>query len=1284
MSDKLKTLFPIKGTFSEGEQPVAQKFTVLHELARIGFQTIERFLGDGRGSESYDNPGPYVKNINRHLNDEDYVEFTAASGIVNLSKAIGSLGYINPSFISNQTSMRLDQSEGWPLVPKRIQQLPFRPIDNTDSSTFLFSGGSFTNMVSAPEDVIKAGDWHVTSNGVLYCYTIPTSATVRYDLKTDQGDTYYGAAYNVIPDPSIYGLNDGSGNLAARLSRTGGAVYGSPVIELIEESGPDSYRYRVLLPEIISSQESITNGTVSINHFEPVGKIDADKRRKYVLNSDLYGSSGTYVDDSGLITIGSIVLAYKNNNITYAYDDLVWEKGDDEFTYYFYVSEQTHRYWENDSGGLLKSGGINSKDFSLYTVGTQIATLLAQLRNDMRNHSHSGIGSSKISHKDLSDAYGLNPGLNSSFTLDGKDRVLLSSQVEDNVHPQYLHRLGFRHGGTAGKYYEYEDGSPSSGISLSDLNMFMGDMVLGPVSYVNSSGVVTTGFSWETDQSSLPEHIAKSDTFSLIFGQPLSDPDMYGEGLGATRLNYVANIKEESDYPLYYDMSKHGLALGDLSSGQTEENRKRGLRISWGNLFFGMNEDEDGGLHDEAHDLYYLDNYETYPKRGASLTVSEFNVVASANKQAGNNTNSDFREVPGRDGIVLRGTKGAGVSISVGASSAASSRASSENIDNVPGMISITGENSWKNLLSENETWLEALEDTIGSFVFASSRPGTTGKMPWYKADGTFFGLLNQQLTHEHNADGGFLYMGAFSPSYLLGDGTIDSRGNESVLGTYSKPWGKVVLGATYGIDFFVCSGQEDGRLEELELIGSGFTKAGNQTNIGFNVSDSGSFQYRHKELRLWGAPYVEDENEQAELFSPIAGNINFMTYYNSPYNRFGFDIDWSEDTSPDGAKANDSAMWMNGRLEALGERSADRNGHIRSAKTIEAWKGIRHDPTQPYVVTYVIPFKYRHIWTGADYLTALANGTRGAGELIDHNDPYWEYIIPGAFPIEYAQTNSDFHLILEDGHMSLSGAANTVNTGWPRIAGENQDEVRTTIDQIIRWHDSELAYTQGLSTAKPGMSLIDIDVDMDLYSCWSINDGYITAVPMTDDEDVSGHVTYGNLFDKCLISSNPVLMLNLRDVTDLGFAEELDLAELNSCFLPFRKKGNARQLEEAQTGNVIYDVEYQQNIIHPYRFTLGMFLTEDTASGESNYFHWNEYLTKFDVNYDTYVRRLQWGLNLSGDFPADRSPVEAFAGSWPFRIYQESGEPALEINGWITLKLIGHSRSYGQMSYTT
>ena len=60
--------------------------------------------------------------------------------------------------------------------------------------------------------------------------------------------------------------------------------------------------------------------------------------------------------------------------------------------------------------------------------------------------------------KDLLDAEGNKQGLgdqtgsNGGLDFVNSNRQLAYSETQDNVHPQYLHRLGYTYGGTAGKY----------------------------------------------------------------------------------------------------------------------------------------------------------------------------------------------------------------------------------------------------------------------------------------------------------------------------------------------------------------------------------------------------------------------------------------------------------------------------------------------------------------------------------------------------------------------------------------------------------------------------------------------------------------------------------------------------------------------------------------------------------------------------------------------------------------------------------------------------------------
>ena len=433
--------------------------------------------------------------------------------------------------------------------------------------------------------------------------------------------------------------------------------------------------------------------------------------------------------------------------------------------------------------------------------------------------------------------------------------------------------------------------------------------------------------------------------------------ETYSEVDGAVKMYYEPNIFSNA-YNVYYDktggyynLSRHGFVPGNVTNDQYTG--FRGLNIGWGNLFFGYREDIFNGRL-KSNDPY---------KEAASThwRTSEFNILTTANKQAGQNTNSGVKSgYQYRDGFAVKAIQGSNIWLNVGGYTssvlASSNNEIGKTIYGVPGTIAIEasypsysvdpGVNTLKVALDSDPTGTKIAS---GSGFFTAPGPvvDTVNNKylnPWSSGltDHKFAGLWNDNVVLGHPTDTGSL-AGAisggpydstkFGPGPILdifnlapdrqkensfSQGSI-GRGTDSSLTGWV--FGRPFIRGTYGVNFCV-----DGDFTYLHPdFKTGFhTKQDDGTwgpESAVLESNIVNNQYIHREFRFWGKnstdPAVSwNANTTANT---VGGNINLLYNFGRDYTRFGQNIAWSSTISLSGGTT--ASPWANSRRIVTGKQ---------------------------------------------------------------------------------------------------------------------------------------------------------------------------------------------------------------------------------------------------------------------------------------------------------------------------------------------------------------------------
>jgi hypothetical protein len=830
-------------------------------------------------------------------------------------------------------------------------------------------------------------------------------------------------------------------------------------------------------------------------------------------------------------------------------------------------------FFANDGVTLLSSNPMlwNSKDFFLFTLGTTITEQLAQTSLNFSRHRHDGLDSYRIHHNDLLGAQGEKQGFGNEFGesggLDfwGYDRQLAYSDAKDNVHPQYLHRLGFKYGGSQGIYEQ-----ASSFNKLLDLNAMHGDFVFFPIEnaskYYHYNSVeayeaadTTETITWDLQTADgLDDYSAWSTrrSHALIFGWPTETSSaqahgnvkLYHEPYTFLNDTLFDNLGEK------WSLKRHGFITGNASATS-----RRGLNIAWGNLFFGYREDIFGGRLKSPNDQ----------EASASWRTSEFNIVATANKEAGKNTNSKLKtDYSYRDGFAARGLQGASLWLSVGADTSAQTMpaqladiVTGQNEDLVPGTIALEatyfpvynevsgGANS---LVTREELNTQA---TSGAGIFTSpgayvDTPAGTDRqfyVPWahnLKLGYNFANLWNNEPFLELTAHTGNFWMPkagygslldifSLAPDVNKSDASWDGgsvynysaipRLADAELGTWI--FGRPLIRGTYGIDFCL-DGQTDNLPFAAFRTGFALKSVSPSDRVwGPNkayLSASSTNSYIHREFRFWGknkkitpsGSYSAGDSTE----STQGGNVNLLYNYGRGYKRFGLQLDWSiANNSLNGGTSG--SPWSSARRMSLGSSKPENYGSaIRQASYVEAFQGLRNDPTQPFVAEYVYPFRalINTDLTGADYIVSVGSGGN----------------------ITYVDSSVDItKIICEKNIMIVSNEPTGYVDNFYKTSYYDSDNIVLayiknstfasttvpTIDSMIR--GSEEIYLENASDTGSGSylrSLVDFKINLDYFvgkKVIDITDDVITEVDEEQDplehsphNDFSDSKSYGKI----------------------------------------------------------------------------------------------------------------------------------------------------------------------------
>ena len=424
MADKLPQTIAAVPTFTAGESPSPEKLNVLGAQLKRAMDQLERVAGDTH-DESY----PYFTSSTARLSQEwgkritSDVAVTGAStlslDIVNLARMIGPSANLNPTMPDGTVPVT-------EAVPAGVYEFRTRyPLVGVTSST-----DTAVQSASTVLTMNGTGEYHLDGRGNIFTYDATSGGTITYTTTPSAwayGASHAGASPNVIPHPY-------------QIDNTATSPRGCIVSATRDALGRHTVQLPLYTHHIRNAEQ--TSSVLSV--------ADPINGQQYVLPEVLDGMTAGD-------TIPSQFIYLKNYTTGEVYDDAT----------YYYSTTDTYLV-----GGVdLTTEVARGDDFLTVTVGTNITTVLDDLRNKMGYHDHSGtFGDSPVSAEDIIGWTEV-AGNSGRFTI---------SDIPGNYAPQYLHRDGFK----------LSESDPN------DNNIMRGDLVIGSSSGAPGSYYSLTGNSF--------------------------------------------------------------------------------------------------------------------------------------------------------------------------------------------------------------------------------------------------------------------------------------------------------------------------------------------------------------------------------------------------------------------------------------------------------------------------------------------------------------------------------------------------------------------------------------------------------------------------------------------------------------------------------------------------------------------------------------------------------------------------------------------------------------------
>lgn len=374
MADRLYTFTSNLVSFVAGERPSADKFNAANKFFSRSLRDVSKAIGDIY-NQGYPHLADYEKESNLSGKWNPYETGKRegrALDILNLGRIIGPASNLNPKTLSGVSSI----SE---TIPTGVAEYQLKYPVLTPSGIII----EYNRVYDENQNFTSDKQFKIIKNSVVFSQKTTEETVINYLTNSDNyygGANYYGASFNVIPDP----------NQNQKLT----------VTEIDGE-------YFVDLGNITSQQsglEDLASSTLSTKD------INLNKEAKLPTWMWQTEDGEPLFEEGMIIPEGLVYLKCLTSNEAYL-----------SATYVYLSPTQ------------IKVTGVNlclEDSFQLVVVGTDITTSIDDIRNKLFLHRHDGtFGEPRISVKDLVGKF-----INGEFG---------ESSIADNDFPMYLHRKGY-------------------------------------------------------------------------------------------------------------------------------------------------------------------------------------------------------------------------------------------------------------------------------------------------------------------------------------------------------------------------------------------------------------------------------------------------------------------------------------------------------------------------------------------------------------------------------------------------------------------------------------------------------------------------------------------------------------------------------------------------------------------------------------------------------------------------------------------------------------------------